>query len=470
MDLTAIDFAVIALYFASCIGIGIFVGGNPKDASGYFLSDNKIPWWIIAFSIVATETSMLTVISTPAIAYGGSLVFLQLGIGYIIGRFLVAQFILPTYFNYDRKSTYAFLGARFGLNFRKVLGGVFLTTRLLADGVRLFAAAIPIKLITGFDYSTSIAIIGILTLTYSYFGGIKSVIWIDAIQLVVYILAGVWIIESVLSQSSISAFFESIPIEKWTVFGDSNNVLTSAYSWPAAIFGGLFLSMASHGTDHLIVQRCLAAKNVSDAKKSMIFSGFLVTFQFFLFLMAGLALYHFYGGASVESLGLTRGDEILPKFVIEELPPIKRALIIAGLLAAAMSTLSSSLTALSSTTLFDLFPQLALKNSVGRSRMLMVFWSFVFWIFAASFSTTNNPVIELGLGIAGFTYGALFGAFVLGKYSAIKPTAALIALILTVLCMSAVIFTTALAWPWYTLTGSLIFAATAYISNKAMTN
>lgn len=465
MPLHLVDGVAIVLYFLFCIFIGIRLGGSPKDSKAYFLSDGSIPWWIIAFSIVATETSMLTVISTPAIAYGGNLTFLQLGMGYVAGRYFVAHLILPYYFSSDRSSTYAYVGERFGTTFRRLMGLVFLLTRLLADGVRLFAAAIPIKLITGLDYGLSIILIAILTLAYAYLGGIKSVIWIDALQLGLYVFAGLFIISWVLFQQDFSSVFGHISSDKLTVFDFSHsNLLNQAYHFPTAFFGGAVLSIASHGTDHLIVQRSLATGNIRDAKKSMIASGYLVLFQFTLFLIVGLALFSFYSGASVSSLGLGRADEILPHFVLAQLPMGIKGLIIAGLMAAAMSTLSSSLTALSSSTLLDLLPGKLSELSIHKSRWTMLFWTVLFCFFAASFSSMDNPVIELGLGIAGFTYGGLLGAFLMARFSNIDSFSAIFGLFVSVILMAFLILSTSLAWPWYTLCGTLIFGSASYIA------
>ncbi len=464
--LGALDWGIIIGYLALCIGIGVYAGGRPTDAATYFRTKGEVPWWAASFSIVATETSLLTVISIPAVAYGGSLVFLQLAAGYIIGRILVAFLILPSYFKGDLLTPYALFETRFGSAFRRISSAVFLVTRLLADGIRLFAAAIPLKLITGLDYPTAIAIIGLLTLAYTYYGGLKSVIWIDVLQLVVYTFCAVFIIwytaglltgaqtELLLQDEKLT--FLQLP-ESW---GD---IFLTPYNLIGALLGGVFLSMASHGTDHLIVQRLLACGNLGTARKALISSGFFVFIQFVLFLLVGLVIYMFYSGIPITELGLNNPDEITLRFVVDELPAGATGLFIAALFAAAMSTLSSSLSALSSSTFFDLFPSLSKRPDALRlSRYMMIFWTGIFIFFASMFTDTDNPIVELGLGIAGFTYGALLGAFVMAIFSKIRQPEAIASLIICITAMCIIIFTTQLAWPWYTLTGLLIYSGSAF--------
>ena len=466
--LQPLDYVTIAAYLLLAVIIGIKVGGNPSSTNSYFNTRGEVPWWAVSFSIVATETSMLTVISVPAISYLGTLQFLQIAIGYILGRIILSFTLLPSYFFGKQETAYTFLGKRFGNNFKRIISVIFLITRLLADGVRLFAAAIPIKMITGLDYNVSIAIIALLTLAYTFYGGLKSVIWIDVLQLGVYVLGGFLII-GFIQHGMEGAWINEVTAEsKLSLISwpDSlADLFISPYNLVGAVIGGLFLTMASHGTDHLIVQRLLACPTLKEARKALISSGVFVFLQFMLFLAVGLFLFEYYGGSSVATLGLERADEIVPKFVIEVLPVGISGLIIAGLFAAAMSTLSSSLAALSSSTIFDLFPKLAEHvNSLKYSRYLMVFWAFIFLLFAVSFSSMNNPVIELGLGIAGFTYGGLLGAFFLGRYTQASTRDAITGLIVCISTMTAVILLELVAWPWYTFLGVCTYFIAVYIA------
>jgi solute:Na+ symporter, SSS family len=345
-----------------CVVIGIKAGGRPTDSTSYFKTDGKVPWWAVSLSVVATETSMLTVISIPAVAYLGSFVFLQIVFGYMLGRIVVAWLILPSYFKGEQKTAYTFFKERFGPGFQRLISIVFLVTRLLADGVRLFAAAIPIKVITGLDYPVSISIIAALTLAYTYYGGLKSVIWIDVLQLAVYTFGGafvIWyagthIVDPLIPMLSDAGKLSVIVWPESVSF-----IFTEPYNIIGAVLGGMFLSMASHGVDHLMVQRLMACGELRKAQMAIITSGIFVLVQFVLFLFVGMAIYGYYNGLSIAELGLTQADEVLLKFINEEIPVGIAGLLIAGLFAAAMSTLSSSLSALSSSTLFDVFPKLS---------------------------------------------------------------------------------------------------------------
>lgn len=471
MPLPLVDIIVIIGYLVLCVFIGLKMGGKPTDANTYFTSRGTVPWWAVSFSIVATETSMLTVISIPAVAYLGSLVFLQLVVGYIIGRFLIAWLILPTYFHTEQFTAYSFFEERFGSRFKQSISATFLVTRILADGVRLFAAAIPLKVITGLDYPTSIAIIAILTLAYTYYGGLKSVIWIDVLQLAVYLTGGALIIYFAGTMADNVSITRLSELGKLTFIqfpASLNDIFFSTYNLIGAVVGGIFFTAASHGTDHLIVQRLLACGQLHLARRALVTSGFIVLFQFLLFLSAGLALYSYYNGTSIEALGLANPDEISLKFIKEVMPVGFSGLIIAGLFAAAMSTLSSSLAALSSTTLYDLIPALAKRHDSMRiSRYLMVVYSLIFVSFGIFFSDTDNPVIELGLGIAGFTYGGLLGAFIVGRFTNVSKASAFAGLIGCVTLMAFIILLTTIAWPWYTLIGIVIFYCVSTLTNLA---
>ena len=468
MGLTLIDLLVIILYLLLCVVIGIKAGGRPADSTSYFKTDGKVPWWAVSLSVVATETSMLTVISIPAVAYLGSFVFLQIVFGYMLGRVVVAWLILPSYFQGEQKTAYTFFKERFGPGFQRLISIVFLVTRLLADGVRLFAAAIPIKVITGLDYPVSISIIAALTLAYTYYGGLKSVIWIDVLQLAVYTFGGafvIWFAGTHLVDPLIPMLADADKLHVIVWPDTLSRIFTTPYNIIGAVLGGMFLSMASHGVDHLMVQRLMACGELRKAQTAIITSGFLVLIQFVLFLFVGMAIYGYYNGLSIAELNLTQADEVLLKFINEEIPVGIAGLLIAGLFAAAMSTLSSSLSALSSSTLFDVFPKLSeLPNAMTISRGFTLMWTAVFILFAISFTSTDNPVIELGLSIAGFTYGGLLGAFFTGRYTTIDRTSATIALAVCVFSMVAIIFLGNIAYPWYTLIGVSIFFTTAAAS------
>ena len=502
--LTLSDYVVIVVYITGIVVFGILVGGRQKDERDYFLGGNDLPWWAVCFSIVATETSTLTVIGVPAFAYSNSLVFLQLAIGYLLGRIVVSVFLLPRYFRQGLSTTYDFLGNRFGSYSQSISSVVFLVTRLLADGVRLFATAIPIKVIlsgAGLDvsYFAVISGIGILTIMYTLIGGLKAVVWMDFVQWIIYMIgAGITIIFLV---QAVDPQWYTLAVESGKLgwldieLGRSiNDIFTMPYAFVTAVMGGAVFAMASHGTDHLIVQRLLACRNLHDSQRALITSGLLVFVQFGVFLVLGVILWVYYEGVSPSGLGLSRADEIYPKYIIEGLPPGLSGLILAGIVAAAMSTLSSSLNALASSTMGDLFKKLNWLDKLGgtrlqQARMFTLFWGAVFIVFASLFQDQQNPVVEIGLAIATFTYGGLLGIFLLGVLNKnINDLGASICLIVTVVSMTLIIFCLrfsetngwmfilntssssyamdtlrTIAWPLYTVMGASLTLLTGYL-------
>lgn len=453
--LTTLDIVVLVVYALGVAVFGLVVGGRQRTATDYFLGGRDLPWWAVCFSIVATETSTLTVIGVPAIAYGGALTFLQLTVGYLIGRVVVAAVLLPRFADGRMETAYAFLGARFGDGMRALASVTFLATRLLADGVRLFATAIPIRVIalaSGVDlgYPTIILGIGVVTALYTYVGGLKAVVWMDVVQMAVYVGGAVWAL-ALLWPALMGAWPEAVAAGKTqlvdTGAGRSLSVwLTSPYVLPVAVIGGALFSMASHGADQLVVQRVLSCRSLADSRRALVGSGIGVMLQFALFLAVGLGLWAYYGGQSPADLGLARGDEVFPLFILEGMPPGVRGLLLAGILAAAMSTLSSSLNALAGSTLLDLVDRLGGRRptpegALKLSRVLTLVWAAVFVGFAMMFEGTDNPVVELGLGIAGFTYGGLLGAFVLGLTSRrARQADAAAAFVITIVVMTVLIF------------------------------
>ena len=496
--LTGLDYAVLVLYTIGVAIFGIRAGGKQHTMEDYFVGNRQLPWWAVCFSVVATETSTLTVIGIPAVAYLGNLTFLQITFGYILGRILVSLYFLPRYYEGKLLTAYAFLETRFGRRMQVAAAGTFQVTRLLADGVRLFATAIPIKVVLDMSglslaYWEIIILIGLVTIVYTYLGGIRAVVWMDVVQLGVYLggalLAAVlllmhlgldwWPVAEQAGKTRLLYLGLDLPFSEW---------LTRPYTLPTAVLGGAALSMASHGTDQLIVQRLLACRNVRDSQKALITSGVVVMLQFLVFLIVGLLLWVFYQGASLAELGLTRADEIFPRFIIEGLPPGISGLVIAGIIAAAMSTLSSSLNALASSSVVDFLVPRSKRlredapYALRVSRLATLVWGLVFMLFANLFTNQENPVIELGLSIASFTYGGLLGVFLLGVLNTrVREGAALIAFVVALITMIWVIFgiwygkdgnwyfvfypsdetiqaleLRAIAWPWYTIIGTLL--------------
>lgn len=474
MGFSSLDYLIIAVYLLGVAIFGIISGGKQKSTSDYFLGSRKIPWWAVCFAIVATETSTLTFISIPGIAYVTNLNFLQLTIGYIFGRVLIAFIFLPAYFSGNIETAYTFLGNRFGTKTRKTASLVFMITRLFADGVRLYATAIPIKLITGVDYPTAIILTAVVTLIYTYIGGIRAVIWMDVVQMFIYLggaVAAIWVLNSQIPESISSIFAVQSISEKLSVFNfafslDLKTFFSTPYTFLGSVLGGMFLSMASHGTDQLIVQRLLSTDSLASSKKAIITSGFIIMFQFALFLFIGILLYVFYNGAKMDP------NEIFPQYIINHIPSGIAGLIIAGLLAAAMSTLSGSMNSLASAVMFDFYKPLFGKTTSPEmelriSRIITALWCFLLISSAFIFMNTPKTVVELALSIASFTYGGLLGTFLLGVL--FKQTAqrdALIAFASGIIVMVGVIYFTNIAWTFYTVIGSVTTVAVGVVVSK----
>ena len=365
------------------------------------------------FSIVATETSLLTFMSLPGIGFRGeNLFFLQLAMGYIIGRFLSAYFLVPMYYQSNIISIYELIGNQFGTFIQKIASFIFLITRLLADGVRFLLTAIVIQQILGISIELCIIIIGIATLFYSILGGVKTIINIDAIQFFIYIFGGIFSIFYILFSldlnffNSLSAFFNQ-DLFKFNIEGSS--FLFDSYFFINALIGGILLSFCSHGVDYMMVQRAMCTKNVNTAQKSIVGSGFLVFFQFIIFLFIGYLLADYY---SLSDTNFQK-DREFAYFIINDLPVGIKGLLIAGVLSAAMSTLSSSINSLSSSSIIDF------KINFGNKTKFVIglFWSFLLVGVALFFDESNEALIITGIKIASFTYGILLSFFILTKFN-----------------------------------------------------
>ncbi|MEE2877095.1 MAG: sodium:solute symporter [Candidatus Neomarinimicrobiota bacterium] len=455
-----VDFIVLFGYLTVVSGVALWAGRKQTTARSFFLAEQNLPWWMIMLSVVATETSVLTFLSIPGVAYGGDFGFLQLAIGYVIGRWLVAHYLLPLYFEQGLESTYEFLRNRWGESVQRTGSLVFQLTRILADGVRLFMTAIPLALITGWSYPMSIAVIAGFTLIYTILGGIRSVVWADSIQFIIYLLGGA-ITMGVLGglvDGGWSVILATAYAEKKLVLFHGGELVSEPYHFITAVVGGMFLSLASHGTDHLMVQRLMAAKNAAASRKALIGSGFMALFQFAIFLIIGAGIWVYYGGKEMNS------NEVFSSFIIDSLPAGVKGLIVAAIFSAAMSSLSSSINALASSTMSDWVKTLApSRYTLANSRLLSLVWTIVLAGGASLFTSTEGPLVEIGLAIVSFTYGGLLGFFLLGRMTTLFSASAVMAgFFSSIVIMIAIVRLTPVAWPWYTCIGLTVMVTVSY--------
>ena len=340
-----IDLTIIFIFLAGFSLYGIWQSRFNESSEDYFLGGRNLPWPVAMLSIVATETSVLTFISIPGLAYRGDWFFLQLAIGYILGRILVSLILLPQYFNSGVTSIYEIIGQKFGPDLQKVASGVFLITRILADGVRFLATAVVVQGITGWTLPMAVIMIGVVTLIYTLYGGIRTVVWVDSIQFILYLFGGIAsiiIVLNLLDQSLFEAISTLSGEGKLSVFNWQGDLIKEPYYFITAIVGGVLLSFSSHGVDYMMVQRVLGTKNLSAARKAMVGSGIFVFLQFSVFLMAGSLIYLLMGGVEMER------DREFTSFIVNYLPIGLKGVLLAGVLSAAMSTLSSSINSLAS--------------------------------------------------------------------------------------------------------------------------
>jgi len=474
--LRPLDVAVIILYFAAVVATGLLLAGRQRDAADYFLGRRGLPWWAIMLSIVATETSALTIISVPGLAARGDLTFLQLSFGYLVGRIGVAALLLPGYFEGTQETAYQRLERRFGPVARRMAAGIFMLTRALGDSVRVFATAIPLAVITHWSLPAGVLAVGVVTIFYTWVGGLRAVVWVDVIQLVVYILGGIaTLIVATGLTGGIGSLATAAAHGKLAVI-DPAFSFSATYTLWGGLIGGALLAAASHGTDHLIVQRLLAARDLPDAQRALVGSGVFIIAQFALFLLVGTSLW--LAGADRPEM---RGDAIYPTFVVEHLPAGLAGLVVAAILAAAMSTVASSLNSLASASTHDFYAPLSGRRDpehllrVGRGMTLL--WAVVLVGGAMLYPSRQTPVVVLALSIASLTYGGLLGTYLLGGFwPRARQVDVIVAIVVSVLFMTPIVlgaviprfpvrWLSELAWPWYVPLGTGVTVLVGMLSS-----
>jgi solute:Na+ symporter, SSS family len=455
-----IDITVIGVYIAGCTALGAWLGSRSKGLKGYFLAESDIPAWAVMVSIVATETSIATFLSVPGVAYSGNFTYLQLGFGYILGRMVVAAVLLPAYFRGKIFTAYQLLQDRFGGPTRTIASILFLVARSLGDGLRLFLAATVLQHMTGWSTGAAIVTVAVITVVYTFLGGMKAVIWTDVIQFSVYI-AGAIVALMILVGKLPGGWSELIQTarsgDKLRLF-DFEFTLNRPYTFWAGLIGGMVLNTATHGADQMMVQRYLSARSQRQAAGALVASGFVILTQFALFLFIGVSLWVFYGVFPPEGTTI-RSDERFTYFIIHYLPTGVLGLVIAAIFSAAMGTLAGSLNSSASSIVNDLY-----RPFTGRSderhllrvgRVMTVVWGVVLSAVAFGAQHLEDNVVNNALAIASFVSGILLGLFLLGILTRrVRQSAALVGVLAGLTAVSFAKFGTLLAWPWFALVGS----------------
>lgn len=494
-----LDLTVLAIYLAGIVAFGAYFSRSHHTIQDYFVSGKTIPWWAIMGSIVATETSTVTFISVPGYAYGTNFTFLQLVMGYMVGRIAVSVLFIPAYFRGELLTVYQLLGERFGGGVKRLASGVFLLTRSFADGFRLFAtglvlAAVLLRMPRMDDLArswfpsvdptytiliASVLVLGLATIVYTYHGGMTAVIWTDVIQLVVYLI-GAAAAAAILLREIPGGWDEVRSVGaaagRFRLF-DFTPTLTRSYTFWSGVVGGAFLTTATHGTDQLMVQRYFCASNAHQGRKALLWSGVVVFLQFVLFLLIGVMLFVYYTQyapgevASFTQNGRLQTDRIFPYFIVQHLPPGLVGLVLAAIFAAAMSTLSSSLNSSAAAAVNDFYvpatggakPQ---RHYLSVSRVMTAAFGAVQMIVAVAAISISSRVVDEVLGIASFTNGVILGVFFLGTFtSRVGQQAAFAGILGGAALMLAVKLGTAVSWQWYVLIGSVATFAIGYAAS-----
>jgi len=474
MHLHKIDLVIIVAYLIAITLFGLRFRKSQRSLRDYFLADRNIPWWAIALSIVAAETSTLTVIGTPGIAYGGNFGFLQLVLGYLAGRVVISLIFIPQYFRGEMFTAYQLIDRRFGKALHRITSAVFLLTRAAAEGVRVWAVAIVVRVALGTNDIGSVAIVVALTLIYTFEGGMAAVIWTDVVQMFIYVggtVAGFLTLTHLVPGGWPAIHQAAASAGKLQVF-DFSFTFFKTYTFWAGVIGGMFLTTASHGTDQLMVQRLLIARNQRDSRVALLSSGVVILVQFTLFLLVGAGLWYFYR-MDPPAARFPTLDYVFPTFIVDHMPTGMSGLLIAAILAAAMSNLSAALNSLSSTTMVDFYlrlrPETPESRRLGLSRTTTIVWGIVLFALALA-ARQSHGVLETGLSLASVAYGGLLGVFLLGVLTRRATQPGAIAGMLCGLALNGYLWKgTHIAWTWYVTFGATATFVVGYLMSLVIT-
>ncbi len=413
------DIFVILFYFIAVFYFGFHFSKRKSSEEDFYLGKKQIHWVWLLFSLVATETSSLTFLSIPSLSYKGDYSFLQISIGYIFGRTIVAYLLLPAYFGGERISIYEYLKERFGTSAQRSMSLIFTVSRILGDGIRLYVTSLPIAFLISrmnlFAWNEthvgiiSLFLLSIATIIYSVYGGFRAIVFTDSLQLVIYLLGGLFslglLIHLTSHQNSLyGTFTQLFDSGKLSIFHlhwlDTDN----SYFFLFAILGGAFISIGSHGTDLMLVQRIIASKDLQTGQKILISSGIFVCIQFLLFLSIGSLLYIFFQGKTVAP------DKAFSLFIIEEIPSPFLGLLLSAILASAMSTLSSTINSLSLTWARDW----GMDRFFSPKLISLIFGVILFLSSLVPFALSEQlekGILEVGLTIFSYTLGPTIALF-----------------------------------------------------------
>ena len=484
-----IDLSIVVIYAAGLICLGKYLTTRRTTVQDYFLAGRALPWWTVMLSIVATETSTITLISIPGYSFTNDFCFLQIAFGYAIGRLIISYTLLTSYFEGRIYTAYQFLGARLGAAAGKCAASLFLITRNLSDGLRLFGSALVITMVMAgapnsivpVDQSillVAIVLIVIVTLIYTWLGGMTAVIWTDVLQMTIYVSGGIIAVVLLLKPITTDPFTvgrQLYEAGKLSVFDFRFN-LSLDYTFWSGIFGGAFFTAASHGTDQMFVQRYLCCRSLKDAQRALIGSGLIVAAQFFLFLAIGSLLSAHYDALSSikpaqQALSTFSSDRIFPLFIASSFPIGLKGLMLAAVIAAAMSTLSSSLNSSAATLVGDIYARGTAKTDVNLGVIKLSRWSTVLFAIlqtlVAFFATgLSDRLIDNVLRIQFFTGGVMLGVFFISVcFRSMQPAWVVVSCACSVLLLAFLALATSISWQWYTLIGSLLAICIAWAAS-----
>ncbi len=494
-----LDLIIIFGYLIGITAFGIWYAGKQETTEGYFVGDRSVPWWAIAMSIVATETSTITFISVPGYAFAknGNFMFIQLVLGYLLGRIVISLVFIPMYFRGELQTVYQLLGDRFGGKVKMLASGLFVVMRNIADGIRLLLTAIVLAAVyTAFNPQTapevviigSILILGIVMIVFTFYGGIEAVIWVEVVQLVIYIggaIAAAVVLVNNIDGGLGSAIDIGRQYDKFAMF-DFNLDFAKTYTFWAGVLGGCFLTMSTHGTDQFLVQRYLCTEKPKAAITALLSSGLVVLVQFLGFLFIGVLLFAFYEpfnmagyDTAIGAFPFTGGDKVFPDFITQKMPTGLSGLVVAAIFAAA---LSSSLNAIAATSVNDIYKKFAKDISDRHLLKVSGILTVVFGIvqiavavgleIAIRAGAVQDSALGLALSVASLINGPILGVFLVGAFiKNAREVHALAGMAVSILVMTYLLLASngfvpgpVIAWPWYALIGSLLTVTVAFLS------